>query len=1037
MSHNITAFWHKESFERLMQDRLPQLLADRLPLAGYHFESTGPYTCRVKIALASASGDVEIEYTDIPQPDEEGVFQIDGKAFTVVPIASDEDLATAEIKCVGEQLYDDFKARLGGAPAGLPWDASLIRSWFPLDTWVREFFRDHPIAHKLQNVNWLDRHTHLRRLRVEWKDKVLHPSHFGCVCPYETPEGPSVGKMLSIALGAEIRDGKLVIVDDRPEAMLGLSASTIPFIEHDDPNRVLMGANMLRQCYPPPDPEPALVQTESTFDVPRFWCGRNVLTAYVPWGTGTFEDAIIISESCAKRFNYPYPAEPGDKFANRHGTKGCISRIVPDDEMPHRADGTPVELVYDTMGLPSRMNIGQLREAVMSRIAKAEGQPAVVPSFSAPSIDDIRERLKKAGLPEDGMEYLMLGKNGKKLERPSTVGWVYWGRLIHIAREKIKTSIDGEVNGQALRNDEYQVLRDLGAFENLRERFNLCSLNRADSKTLADRITVGAVEHANLPTPMFANLTKRLALAGIRAKLHGEKVTFGFARPEGDVLKLARPIPHPWLRHQTLSEVGGCENEDIDLKPLHPHSFWWGRKDSDLNVSPIVAYQTLVEVNKRAERMLANDTPDSLIRQTLNQLQIRVREYLDALVAPEHLGFVTRSVFSGRAVIEPDGDLRYDQVGIPEEMAWTLFGPMITQELGNAEAVSKRTQRASQVLDRVMAGAWVILYRPAPMLPTAFIAFHPVRRQDNAIHIDPIVCTPMNADFDGDQAAIFLPITEAGQREAGERLSLVAHVGRDPGLVEGMCPDLASMFGLADLSRTPEGRKEISRLAGIDVEAPDGFITRGTLRHALRTILEHDGTVKTLDTIERLMKRGFEVAKESGFSMGSFIGESLKREPLPPDDDEEAWEVYTEEMIEQLVTRNDFDDNDLGSILFIYKSDARTRFNSLSQIVVRWNNVHGDTPPNVRHGYRDGLTPDDLRAVAHRHWEGLVRFLRQMEQFGKSANSIDGCFSVLKRAMRAKRPGIVFASAAATGEVDPLTDVDSRLFVGLPVETQR
>ena len=65
----------------------------------------------------------------------------------------------------------------------------------------------------------------------------MNPSYFGRVCPYETPEGPSAGKVLSIAIGAEIRDGKLIIVDDRPEAMLGLSASLVPFIEHNDPNR--------------------------------------------------------------------------------------------------------------------------------------------------------------------------------------------------------------------------------------------------------------------------------------------------------------------------------------------------------------------------------------------------------------------------------------------------------------------------------------------------------------------------------------------------------------------------------------------------------------------------------------------------------------------------------------------------------------------------------------------------------------------------------------------------------------------------------
>src|SRR5581483_8713670 len=160
------------------------------------------------------------------------------------------------------------------------------------------------------------------------------------------------------------RDGKLIVVDPRPEATLGLTASMIPFLEHTSMPRLTMGANMMRQWLVPPDPEPALVRTGSEPDTPEFWCGRNLLTAYISWGADTFEDAIVISESCAKRFGSAQPIEPGDKLGNRHGTKGIVSRIVPDDEMPHLADGTPVELIFSFMGLYTRMSIGQLREAV-------------------------------------------------------------------------------------------------------------------------------------------------------------------------------------------------------------------------------------------------------------------------------------------------------------------------------------------------------------------------------------------------------------------------------------------------------------------------------------------------------------------------------------------------------------------------------------------------------------------------------------------------------------------------------------------------
>ena len=124
MPRNIAAFWHKESFDRFINKRLPDLLAARMPLAGYHVESTGTYTCCVEVAFGFSSGNLEESYTNIPQPDDDGVFNIDGKERIVLPIAQDEDLAAAEIKCVGEQLYDFIAERLGSTPPDFSWDAS-------------------------------------------------------------------------------------------------------------------------------------------------------------------------------------------------------------------------------------------------------------------------------------------------------------------------------------------------------------------------------------------------------------------------------------------------------------------------------------------------------------------------------------------------------------------------------------------------------------------------------------------------------------------------------------------------------------------------------------------------------------------------------------------------------------------------------------------------------------------------------------------------------------------------------------------------
>ena len=306
MALNTATPWHRSSYDRLMRERLPELLAARLPLSGYAVEPTDDLTCKLRIAVAGASGEIEIELPDIPMPDEQGVFRVNGANLVVVPRASSEHLEAAEIKCVGEQLYDYIEARLGEAPKDIAWDASLAKAWLPLDTWVREFLAQN--GQHLDGTDALSRCGHLRKIRISQRGKVITAGQFGRVCPFEVPEGPNIGLIFSIAVGAGIQDGRLVITDDTPEANLGLAVSMVPFLEHSDPNRLTLGVNMMRQWMPPHDPEPALVQTGNEPSIPDFWCGRDLLTAFVSWGPDTYEDGILISESCAKRLDYPHPA---------------------------------------------------------------------------------------------------------------------------------------------------------------------------------------------------------------------------------------------------------------------------------------------------------------------------------------------------------------------------------------------------------------------------------------------------------------------------------------------------------------------------------------------------------------------------------------------------------------------------------------------------------------------------------------------------------------------------------------------------------
>jgi len=98
----------------------------------------------------------------------------------------------------------------------------------------------------------------------------------------------------------------------------------VPFLEHNDPNRQLMGVNMMRFALAPPRPEPALVQTGNEPGAPDFWCGRNLLTAFMSLGADTFEDAVVISESAAGKMGFPHALEPGDWISNRRGAKGAL-----------------------------------------------------------------------------------------------------------------------------------------------------------------------------------------------------------------------------------------------------------------------------------------------------------------------------------------------------------------------------------------------------------------------------------------------------------------------------------------------------------------------------------------------------------------------------------------------------------------------------------------------------------------------------------------------------------------------------------------
>ena len=127
----------------------------------------------------------------------------------------------------------------------------------------------------------------------------------------------------------------------------------------------------------------------------------------------------------------------GDKVAGRHGNKGVIAKILPDEDMPHLADGTPVEIILNPLGVPSRMNVGQLLETHLGWAAKKLGVRFASPVFDGASEKEIKEELQKAGLPPDGKTTLYDGLTGRSFDQRITTGYIYMMKLAHLVDDKM------------------------------------------------------------------------------------------------------------------------------------------------------------------------------------------------------------------------------------------------------------------------------------------------------------------------------------------------------------------------------------------------------------------------------------------------------------------------------------------------------------------------------------------------------------------------------------------------------------------------
>jgi len=688
----------------------------------------------------------------------------------------------------------------------------------PVVAAIKEFFGSSQLSQFMDQTNPLAELTHKRRLsalgpgglsreRAGFEVRDVHHSHYGRMCPIETPEGPNIGLIGSLSTYARVneygfietpyrkmdkergvvtdeieyltadeedyyviaqanapldeegrfiqkriiaryKDENIMVppeevdyMDVSPKQLVSVATALIPFLEHDDANRALMGANMQRQAVPLLLPEAPLVGTGiehkaamdsgvmiiaknsgvvervtgqeivirrdsdnglDVYKVHKFMrsnqgtcinqkpivkkgqrvdkgqpiadgpstdhgelaLGKNVLVAFMPWEGYNYEDAILLSDRLVKEDVFTsihieqYEAEArdtklgpeeitrdvpnigeealkdldergiirigaevragdilvgkvtpkgeteltaeerllraifgekarevrdtslrvphgeygivvdvkvftrengdelppgvnelvrvyiaqkrkiseGDKMAGRHGNKGVISRILPVEDMPFLPDGTPVDIVLNPLGVPSRMNIGQVLETHLGWAAKALGWHVATPVFDGATEEEIIETLRKAGLPEDGKTRLRDGRTGEYFDRPVTVGYMYFLKLAHLVDDKIHARSTGpyslvtqqplggkaQFGGQRFGEMEVWALEAYGAAYTLQELLTV----KSDDVVGRVKTYEAIVKGENIPEPgipeSFKVLIKELQSLCLDVKILSE-----------------------------------------------------------------------------------------------------------------------------------------------------------------------------------------------------------------------------------------------------------------------------------------------------------------------------------------------------------------------------------------------------------------------------------------------------------------------------------------------------------------------------------
>ncbi|MGB3543665.1 DNA-directed RNA polymerase subunit beta [Rubrivirga sp.] len=223
----------------------------------------------------------------------------------------------------------------------------------------------------------------------------------------------------------------------------------------------------------------------------------------------------------------------GDKMAGRHGNKGVVAKVVPEEDMPFLEDGTPVDICLNPLGVPSRMNLGQIFETLLGWAGQHLGETYATPAFDGASMDDIQAKLREAGLPEDGRAQLFDGQTGEAFDQKTTVGQIYMLKLSHLVDDKLHARSIGpyslitqqplggkaQFGGQRFGEMEVWALYAYGASNVLRELLTV----KSDDVQGRSKAYEAIVKGDNIPEPgipeSFNVLLREMQGLGLEVKI--------------------------------------------------------------------------------------------------------------------------------------------------------------------------------------------------------------------------------------------------------------------------------------------------------------------------------------------------------------------------------------------------------------------------------------------------------------------------------------------------------------------------------------